>query len=317
MPVISLAGWSGLGRSAVIEQVSAAAEQWGFFQIVDHGIPLTLIDQTVAQCMRFFSLPSDVKRLALRSQENPWGYYDNELTKNQRDKKEVFDFTNEGADPIFGGRNRWPADDPIFRQTMLDYFAANAQLSMGLLEAFSLGLGMKANGLEKYFSDGDTSFVRLNYYPVDDPLASRDSLEPVTEADLGIHHHTDAGALTVLLQHDVAGLQVHRDEQWHNVATIDGALVVNTGDMMQVWSNGLYKAPIHRVLAMDVEDRISIPFFLNPAAAAQVQPLGSAVNAQRPAMYSPIEWGSFRRQRADGDYADFGSEVQIENYRRA
>jgi isopenicillin N synthase-like dioxygenase len=86
--------------------------------------------------------------------------------------------------------------------------------------------------------------------------------------------------------------------------------------MMQVWSNDIYNAPIHRVLAMESRERYSIPFFFNPAASCMVNPLPSVINAQNPSRYHGIEWGSFRGQRSDGDFADYGAEVQISQYRK-
>jgi isopenicillin N synthase-like dioxygenase len=117
------------------------------------------------------------------------------------------------------------------------------------------------------------------------------------------------------LQDAVGGLQVYRDGYWHNIAPVDGAFVINTGDMMQVWSNDNYQAALHRVLAMEETDRFSIPFFFNPAASATVSPLPTTVSAERPARYSSIDWSEFRGKRTDGDYADYGPEVQIAEYR--
>ena len=120
----------------------------------------------------------------------------------------------------------------------------------------------------------------------------------------------------MLLQDHVSGLQVYRDGYWYDIPNIDGALVINTGDMMQVWSNDIYKAAIHRVLAMEKQKRYSIPFFFNPNAEAVVEPLPSVVDAQHPACYDPIAWGHFRGQRSDGDFADYGTEIQISQYRK-
>lgn len=87
--------------------------------------------------------------------------------------------------------------------------------------------------------------------------------------------------------------------------------------MMQVWSNDRYTAAIHRVRAMDEVDRYSIPFFYNPSAETRVEPLTAAVRDGEPARYRPISWAEFRGQRTDGDYADYGPEVQIARYRIA
>ena len=81
--------------------------------------------------------------------------------------------------------------------------------------------------------------------------------------------------------------------------------------MVQVWSNGKYKAALHRVVAMEKADRYSIPFFFNPSYETVVSPLE---NNDEKNIYQSIHWGDFRRKRADGDYANIGKEVQIADY---
>jgi len=297
-----------------VESIARACRDWGFFQVVNHGVSPALIDATWHETRNFFGQPADVKAAVMRTRENPWGYYNNELTKNQRDRKEVFDYTADGIDPIYGAQNRWPATTPAFRRTLSAYRDAVTALSLALLEAFCVGLGLPAGFMRAEFAQNHTGFIRLNYYPVRDPLAGS-AVEHLPVADLGVHHHTDAGALTVLLQDEVGGLQVFRDGYWHDVPPVPGAFVINTGDMMQVWSNDIYQAAIHRVLAMEQSDRYSIPFFFNPSAATHVSPLPSVVSAERPARYRTISWSEFRARRTDGDYADYGPEVQIAHYR--
>jgi isopenicillin N synthase-like dioxygenase len=306
---------SSAASASAVEQIAQACQTWGFFQIINHGISADQISEVWRETHALFALPLEEKLEIVRNRENPWGFYNNELTKNQRDKKEVFDFTREGVDPIYGQINRWPHNHPAFKSTMMDYLDSCTSLSLKLLEGFCLGLDLPADFMRQDFATDHTGFVRLNYYPTRDPLAEL-SIEHQATADLGIHHHTDAGALTVLLQDDVGGLQVYRDGFWYDIPTIEGAIVINTGDMMQVWSNDIYNAPIHRVLAMESKERYSIPFFFNPAASCMVNPLPSVVNAQNPSRYHGIEWGSFRGQRSDGDFADYGAEVQISQYRK-
>jgi len=297
----------------VVQNIARALKEWGFFQVVNHGIPADLIDQSWLQIRNFFSRSQADKDALLRSRENPWGYYNNELTKNQRDKKEVFDYTTDGVDPIYKSENRWP-DDAAFRDTMRAYLGACSDLSFRLMRAFCVGLDLPPGYMHEKFGGNHTGFIRLNHYPVDDPMAgSATDHQPV--ADLGVHHHTDAGVMTVLLQDAVGGLQVHRDGFWHDITPTDGAIVINTGDMMQVWSNDLYKAAVHRGLAMQSKDRYSIPFFFNPPAGTRVDPLPSVANDERPARYRAIEWAEFRGKRTDGDYADYGTEVQISQFR--
>jgi len=318
VPIIDVADLTvgtGVCGDRSIGEIAAAANEWGFFQVVNHGIPETLTDKVRKQAEAFFDLPMASKEAILRTRDNPWGYYNNELTKNQRDRKEVFDYTSGGHDSIYNASNRWPNFDPHFRTVMEDYRDACVRLSLRLLEAFCDGLGLPEDFLSSNFHPLHTGFVRLNYYPVKDPLHNRTDVAHRDNAGLGVHHHTDAGALTVLLQDDVGGLQVHKDGHWHDVPSVKGALVINTGDMMQVWSNDIYHAAIHRVLAMDTQDRFSIPFFYNPAAGTVVSPLPTVTSEPNPAHYRSIDWSDYRARRTDGDYADYGAEVQISQYR--
>ncbi|MEO1202195.1 MAG: 2OG-Fe(II) oxygenase family protein, partial [Pseudomonadota bacterium] len=87
------------------------------------------------------------------------------------------------------------------------------------------------------------------------------------------------------------------------------------GDMAQVWSNDQYRAALHRVITNTDRDRYSSPYFFNPSFDTDYAPLPSCVSASNPARYRPINWREFRTKRADGDYADYGDEVQITDYR--
>ena len=318
VPVIDISDLAnGVGESGnrSIDEIASAARTWGFFQVVNHGISGELIDQVRVQMGRFFALPVAIKEEIMRTRDNPWGYYNNELTKNQRDKKEVFDYTSDGTDPIYSAVNQWPDFDPEFRIVMESYRDACERLSLKLLEAFCHGLNLPPDYLNDNFEAHHTGFIRLNYYPVKDPMQGRGDVGSLSGADMGVHHHTDAGALTVLLQDEVGGLQVHNNGYWHDIAPVDGAFVINTGDMMQVWSNDNYQAAIHRVLAMSENDRYSIPFFYNPNAGTQVEPLPSVVSEESPAHYRNVDWSEYRGKRTDGDYADYGVEVQISQFR--
>lgn len=301
-------------HARLVGEIAEACAAWGFFQITGHGLDAALLERAMAETRAFFAAPKPAKRELSRSSENPWGFYDRELTKRARDKKEIFDLGPDTgglrvAGP-FQGATPWPAWRPTFEPAMRAYFAACAELSARLMGVVFESLGGPASAREA-FGDDHTSFLRLNYYPVEDPLAG----EAGDRADLGIHHHTDAGALTVLLQDEVSGLQVYRDELWHDVRPLAGAFVINIGDMVQVWSNDRYRAPVHRVLAMDRAERLSLPFFYNPSYRTTVAPLASLVDAAHAARYTPISWAEFRRRRADGDFADYGAEVQISDYR--
>jgi len=315
-----------LATDRIVDEVATAATDFGFFQIINHGLPDELIARVWESTEAFFALPMGAKREIARSKTNSRGYYDRELTKNRRDLKEVLDLAHvpypdaPDDDPrnfhAVDGVNQWPGLEH-FRSTMIQYLAACEVLALRLLSAFSQALGEDPNHLRGHFGPDHTSFVRLNYYPTSDPLteeeAAADDVTPL--GDMALHHHTDAGAMTLLLQDQVGGLQVLVDETWIDVEPIPGAIVVNFGDMMQVWSNDRFKAALHRVSPRTTETRYSLPYFFNPSYNTDYAPLPGAVGPGEQVRYRPLNWGDFRQARADGDFADYGHEIQIADYR--
>lgn len=302
--------------AAAVHAVSKACEEWGFFHVAHHGVPAGLIAATHAQMVAFFSQPTARKRAIERSAQNAWGFYDRELTKNVRDWKQIYDYGPDGQDGAMRNRSQWPEDLPGFRPTIEAFYRACERVSFRLLAAVAQSLGTDEDTLRTGFVRGHTSFLRLNYYPACEHAAAPDA-ESGTGAHFGVNHHTDAGALTVLLQDGQPGLQVLHHGAWSLVEPRSDALLVNIGDVVQVWSNDRYRAPLHRVLANRDNDRYSAPFFFNPSYDTIYRPLSSVCSAESPPRYRPIQWGEFRARRAAGDYADQGEEVQIAHYRLA
>lgn len=292
--------------------VEAACRDWGFFQVIRHGIDDDVLEALQREMRGFFALPLEAKRRLERTAGNPWGFYDRELTKNTRDWKQIFD-----CGPDHGGEppTPWPGERPTFRPVVRAFSTACERLASRLLAAVSSNLGMPADALARSFRPRHTSFLRLNYYPPCPQPERPEGVATPARGHLGVNHHTDAGALTLLLQDDQPGLEVFRAGQWHGVEPRPDALVVNIGDIVQVWSNDRYRAALHRVRASEERPRYSAPFFFNPAWDATYAPLPTTIDAHTPARYRPIRWGEFRALRAAGDYADCGEEVQIEHYR--
>lgn len=309
VPVIDI---RRLGSADAHAAVHNACRDWGFLQVTGHGIEHAVIDEVFAVSHAFFGQSAADKRKVLRDADNPWGYFDQELTKNQQDCKEIYDFGQDVGD---GRGPRWPGGPLLqrFEPAVRACYEGCAALSLRLLSVIAKNLGVNPKILAKGFEDNaHTSFLRLNFYPKSAPDdAGRKSKWP-----FGVGEHTDAGALTILLQDEQPGLEVQREGRWHLVEPRPDALVVNIGDIVQVWSNDQYKAAPHRVLTNPTHDRYSIPFFLNPSYETTYEPLPSTVTAKRPAAYRRVSWREFRRLRAAGDYADVGDEVQIHHYRR-
>jgi isopenicillin N synthase-like dioxygenase len=271
-----------------------------------------LIGDLQRSMQAFFALPKAKKDQVLRTRDNPWGFYDNELTKNVCDWKEVFDYGPGDGNKLVP---QFPQELPDFKAAIIAYTGACEVLAFQLLAVISSNLGRADDFLAAGFGTAHTSFLRLNYYPVCPEPAHPQGLASPQSGHLGISHHTDAGALTVLLQDDQPGLEVYRDDDWHLVEPRDDALVINIGDIVQVWSNDCYQAALHRVVTSTQRARYSAPYFFNPRYETDYAPLPSMVDADHPARYRAINWGEFRALRADGDYGNYGEEVQVSHYR--
>ena len=301
-------------RQQVIREIGEACQKWGFFQVINHSIDVKLLNKTVRVMKEFFDLPHHEKLAVKRTENNSRGFADDELTKQKRDWKEIFDFggrvEDEPSDNILDGRNQWPTKPEGFRAIMQEYYEANAAFAALLMDAIAESQGANPKVFRDAFSK-HTSFARLNYYPrLPHHTDSRESL--------GISRHTDAGGLTILWQ-DGPGLEVYsgskedkKDGSWAPVTPVSPeAFTINIGDMVHVWTGGKCSAPEHRVIANHERQRYSMPFFYNPNYEVVMQPVEGVAGHQR---YRPFTWGEFRRARFAGDYADVGKETQIEDW---
>ena len=307
VPVIDLSAPS----SEAIAALDTACHQHGFFLITGHGAD-ALIEQTWDQAARFFDAGADVSEPLRRTEDNPLGYFDRELTKRKRDHKQVFDFTDP-ATPERDKYNRWPTNLPGFRDAMVNFhteFTALAQRTMALLHSV-LELGPESQS--KMTFNSINSPVRLNHYPVGDPVPAdqRQGLAELGETALG--YHTDPGTITLLLQDNTGGLQTQdRDGDWIDVPPEPGTIVVNLADAVQVQTNDRWRAAVHRVVPMTTERRFSIPYFANPSRHAVIDPLPEL--AADP-LYRSFDWTEFMAARTADNFADLGTEdAQITDY---
>ncbi|XP_076926074.1 protein LATERAL BRANCHING OXIDOREDUCTASE 1-like [Bidens hawaiensis] len=295
----------------LVDQIRDACKNWGFFQVINHGVPIESREKIQLAAKRFFDQSTEEKRKVKRSERNPFGYSDTEHTKNVRDWKEVFDFT-VNAPAVMPAScepddeetaeydNPWPQYPPELREVCEEYAKHVQKLSYKLLALISLSLNLPEDRFEPFFKDHG-SYARLSHYP---PCLAPDLA-------LGVGRHKDGGALTILAQDDVGGLEVKRksDRKWIFVKPTPNAFIINVGDVIQVWSNDAYESVEHRVRVNSTKERFSIPFFMNPAHYTMVEPLAELTNEQNPAKYKAYNRGKFFVARK---YSNF-KKLDVEN----
>ena len=297
------------------EELSAldrACADHGFFLLTGHGLD-DLIERTWAQASEFFRADRSIRTSVERDADNPLGWFDRELTKRKRDHKQVFDFTDPTT-PAVDVFNRWPAELPEFRTTMAEFYDAFSELAVRTVALVHSALGLSPDEVGQYCGERSTSSVRLNHYPVGDPVPEdeRAGLRELGETALG--YHTDPGVLTLLLQDMTGGLQAQSASgEWVDIEPRAGTIVVNLADAMQVWTNDRYRAAVHRVVPMTAADRMSIPYFFNPARSALVEPIAALADGSP--RYSPFVWRDYMRARTEDNFEDLGvDDVQITDY---
>ena len=308
VPTVDIANPSATSLDAL----DRACADHGFFLLEGHGLD-EVIDRTWDATRRFFATEPPNKEAIRRNPEAMLGWYDRELTKRKRDHKEVFDFIDPSI-PAEHNPNRWPGAPDDFRATMTAFFDAFAALAGDTLSLVQTTLGLEPTLVDSHTNERTTSTVRLNHYPVGDPVPAgeRDGLNPLGDVALG--HHTDPGVLTLLLQDDTGGLQAESHEHgWIDVEPRPGTIVVNLADTLQVWTNDRYRAAVHRVEPMTTQSRYSIPFFSNPPRQCVIEPIPElAGDGPR---YRSFTWKEFIRGRAEDNFADYGvDDIQISHF---
>lgn len=296
-----------------LDALDLACRDHGFFLLSGHGLD-DLIDRTWAQTARFFDTDRAVRTAIMRDEENPLGYFDRELTKRKRDHKEVFDFIDPSLQAL-DVKNRWPDGLAGFRETMVELFDALSVLTDRTVSLVHEALALSPAGRAQITSSRHSSTIRLNHYPVGDPVpaSEREGLAELGDTALG--YHTDPGTLTLLLQDDTGGLQTESlDHGWIDVPPAAGTIVVNLGDCMQAWTNDRYRAAVHRVVPMTRSRRFSIPYFANPSREATVEPVPELCDGSP--RYRPFAWRDFMAARAYDNFKDLGTDdTQVSDFR--
>ncbi|XVE81804.1 hypothetical protein DITRI_Ditri15bG0095400 [Diplodiscus trichospermus] len=247
-------------RKKIVEKVRSASKSWGFFQVVNHGIPLGVLEEMKDGVRRFFEQDLDIKKQ----------FFNRDYTKKVAYNSNFDLYSSPAAnwrDTLFS----LMAPDPpmpeelpdVSRDIMIEYSKQVMHLGHLLFELLSEALGLQPDHLKTM--DCAKGLIMLShYYPAC----------PQPELTLGTTKHADNDFLTVLLQDHIGGLQVLHENQWVDIPPTPGALVINIGDFLQLMSNDTFTSVEHRVVANPVGPRVSVACFFSTSLLPDLRPYG-------------------------------------------
>lgn len=261
-------------REAFLAQLRETAHGIGFFYVTGHGIPQHLVRDVLTQSRRFFDLPEQDK-LSIQMVNSPQfrGYNRAGLehTRGKPDWREQIDIGAELPErPIdraaapwtrLQGPNQWPKALPSLQLVVLEYLSLVTKLAIRITGAFAEALQQPADIFEPIYTPAPNQLLKIVRYP------GREK----RDGDQGVGAHKDSGFVTVLLQDTQSGLQVEGKSGWIDAPPTPGTFVINTGEVLEMASNGYLRANVHRVVSPPPRtDRLSVPFFFGARLDATV-----------------------------------------------
>ncbi|CAN1279572.1 1-aminocyclopropane-1-carboxylate oxidase homolog 1, partial [Linum perenne] len=267
-PIIDLEGVLGPNpqakRKQIVDQVRDSSSNWGFFQVVNHGFPQSLLDEMKAGVARFYEQDVELKK-PFFERDDPT----KKIVYNSNFDLYTAPFANWRDTTTFNMAPHPPEPHELpscCRDILISYSSEMLKLGDLLLGLLSEALGLTPNHL-KEMDCSNGLYVLCHYHP---PC-------PQPELTLGSTKHQDDDFITVLLQDDIGGLQVLHQDQWVDVPPLPGSLVVNIGDLLQLVSNDKFRSVEHRAVVKSKGPRVSVASFFTHGFS------------QNPRMYGPIK----------------------------
>ncbi|NGO64954.1 isopenicillin N synthase family oxygenase [Rhizobium daejeonense] len=269
LPLIDISRFHGSPeeRESFIADLRRTLHDHGFFYLTGHGVDPKLIADVIATSKQFFALPLEQK-LEIEMVKSPHfrgynraGY---ERTRGEQDWREQLDINTEGEAVKLGpdtpawkrlfGPNQWPSALPELKPLLLAYQAEVTRIGIDILKAIAVALGQPENAFAEIYEPQPSQLLKIIRYPG----------REVAKSDQGVGAHKDGGFVTVLLQDTVPGLRVQtEDGVWLEAPPIPGTFVINTGELLELATNGFVRADVHDVVAPPAGvERFSVAFFL-------------------------------------------------------
>lgn len=270
-------------RSPVVESIGNACRRFGFFQVINHGICQSILDEALCSAFEFFNLPAKEKARFMSTDVHEPVRYGTSL-KDGVEKVQYWRlFLKHYAHPLADWIKLWPNNPPNYRDKMGRYALEVQKLAIEITDAITESLGISPAYLSDKMEEGMQVMV-VNFYP---PC-------PNPSLVLGLPPHSDYSCLTILLQSS-SGLEIMSPEDgtWRAVSDIQGALQVHVGDHIEVLSNGLYKSVVHRATLNSERTRVSIASLHSLGMDENMETAKELVDEEHPKGYKKSSFRDF------------------------
>jgi len=266
----------------VVRHIGKACEEWGFFQVINHGIPLDLIEEVLATSRKFFEYPAEEKmKVGAQAREGDHSKIPTGYNVYPPCKWDMYENLYYGAGP--SECNAFPEDLPQFRMVVEKLRIFLAKMVEFIESLVSQSLGLPPHFLTELNGDRIEPFKLLCY-----PRATSQHEE------IGAWEHQDSSCITVVGQDESGGYQVLKNGKWVDIKPTKGALVINIGDILQVWSNNRFRSAVHRVVNSKERRRCSFAFGRIPSPDTIVTPLPQfSTDINCPAAYTAFRYRDY------------------------
>ncbi|OIW20391.1 hypothetical protein TanjilG_09600 [Lupinus angustifolius] len=291
VPVIDLGSHN---RIQVVQQIGDACKCYGFFQVINHGVPLGIAKEMGEVAYEFFKLPVEEKMKLYSDDPSRTMRLSTSFNMNKETVHNWRDYLRLHCYPLDKYVPEWPSNPHTFKEIVTKYCKEVRELGFRIQEHISESLGLEKDYMKNVLGE-QGQHMAVNYYPAC----------PEPELTYGLPGHTDPNALTILLQdQNVAGLQVLKDGKWLAVNPYPDAFVINIGDQFQALSNGIYKSVWHRAVVNVDKPRLSVASFLCPYDEALISPAKPLTENGTGAIYRGYTYAEYYKKFWSRDLVD-------------
>ncbi|KAI3778349.1 hypothetical protein L2E82_07585 [Cichorium intybus] len=280
LPVIDFARLQGMDRPRVLRVLSKACQEFGFFQVINHGIAYDVIRKMIDVGKRFFELPFEERQRYMSNNMYQPVRYGTSFNQNNDGVFCWRDFLKLSCHPMQDFVSLWPSSPVDLREAVGEYSTKTRHLYERVMTAILESLGVTDENV--LLEDGN-QLMMVNCYPAC----------PQPELTLGLPPHSDYGLLTLLLQDQVEGLQIQHNGRWVTVKPIPNSFVVNIGDQFEIFSNGRYKSVVHRVAVNSMRSRLSVASLHSVHVNKNVKPSPKLIDESNPRRYQDTNYADF------------------------